>query len=253
MPESSLTARTTSPAIAEWLLARITDPTRAAAIFGDLTEMAATRGPLWFWIAYARTLVSLGWRAPVALICAYICTRHNWISTVIFGALALFHRIPPNDPAHTGHRSQVPLIYFLIALNLVLPFVLVRFGLRDRLTQLAAAIFLLTIPLYSLTQGGMKIADFATAATVLAALSLPAWRRPMIVLVATAVPVAVATNLWPRLQHLLYSRGYGFTSPQLQWTMALYRTLELCIAVIACSFLYRRLLHKKPTDFSTIA
>ena len=57
--------------------------------------------------------------------------------------------------------------------NLVLPFVLVRFGLRNRLAQLATTIFLLTIPLYSLTLGGMKITDYAIAATVLAALSYP--------------------------------------------------------------------------------
>ncbi|MGP8260994.1 MAG: hypothetical protein ACLQM6_13690 [Acidobacteriaceae bacterium] len=226
---------------------------RAAAIVGDLTEMAATRGRLWFAAAYVRTLVSLGWRAPVAFLCAYICTRHNWMGAVIFGSLRLFHRIPPNDPAHTGHRSQFFLVSFLIALNLVLPFVLVRFGLRNRLAQLATAIFLLTIPLYSLTLGGMKITDYAIAATVLAALSLPAWRRPMIVLAATVAPVVVVTSLWPHPEHFLYTRGYGFTTPQLLWIMVLYRTLELCIMAIVCSFLYRRLLQQKPTDLGTIA
>jgi hypothetical protein len=128
----------------------------------------------------------------------------------------------------------------------------VRFGLRNRLAQLATAIFLLTIPLYSLTLGGMRITDYAIAATVLAALSLRAWRRPMIVLAATLAPVAVITSLWPHPEFFLYTRGYGFFTPQMLWFLALYRTLELCITVIACSFLYRRLLQKKPTDLSTI-
>src|ERR1019366_8492863 len=75
MPESISSARTSSPAIAEWLLARVTDPTRAAAILGDLTEMAATRGRLWFWTAYARTLITLGWRAPVAFVFAMASMR----------------------------------------------------------------------------------------------------------------------------------------------------------------------------------
>ena len=35
--------------------------------------------------------------------------------------------------------------------------------------------------------------------------------------------------------------------------MVLYRTLELCIMAIVCSFLYRRLLQQKPTDLGTIA
>jgi hypothetical protein len=238
---------------AEALLALFAGRERATAIFGDLTEMAASRGRRWFWTAYLRTLVTFGWRSPVALVCAYICTRHNWLGAVIFGSLGLFHRIPPNDSAHTGHRSQFLLISFLIALNLVLPFVLVRFGLRNRLAQLATAIFLLTIPLYSLTLEGQKITDYAIAATVLAALSLPAWRRPMIVLAATLAPVAVITSLWPHPEFFLYTRGYGFFTPQMLWFLALYRTLELCITVIACSFLYRLLLQQKPTDLSTIA
>ena len=259
MFESISSARTSSLAITEWLLARIAGPDRAAAIMGDLTEMAATRGRLWFAAAYVRTLVSLGWRAPVAFLCAYICTRHNWLGYVIFGSLGLFHRIPPNDPAHTGRRSQMLLELFLIALNLILPFVLVRFGLRDRLTQLASAIFLVTIPLYCNTQGGREIADIAIAVTLLASLSIHVWRRPMIVLAATAIPVAIANSLWNPLQFLLFAKGYGFTGPygyarpQFYQIMALYRTLELCIAAMACSFLYHWLLQKKPTDLGTIA
>ncbi len=48
------------PTPAEWLLARLTEPERAAAIYGDLTEMAATRSRLWFWTNYFRALISLG-------------------------------------------------------------------------------------------------------------------------------------------------------------------------------------------------
>ena len=52
------------------------DPTRAAAIIGDLTEMAATRGRLWFWAAYPRTLISLGWRTPVAVFAIVISEKY---------------------------------------------------------------------------------------------------------------------------------------------------------------------------------
>src|ERR1035438_4907636 len=60
----------TSPA--EVFLALIAGPARAAAIMGDLTEMAATRGRLWFVAAYARTLVSFTWRIVLALFVADI-------------------------------------------------------------------------------------------------------------------------------------------------------------------------------------
>ena len=56
----------------EALLALIAGPARAAAILGDLTEMAATRGRLWFYAAYARTLFSLTWRIVLALFVADI-------------------------------------------------------------------------------------------------------------------------------------------------------------------------------------
>src|ERR1019366_375463 len=60
----------TSPA--ESILALFAGPDRAAAILGDLTEMAATRGRAWFLTAYARTLVSFTWRIVLALVVATI-------------------------------------------------------------------------------------------------------------------------------------------------------------------------------------
>ena len=47
----------------ETLLARLTTADCAAAILGDLTELSATRGRLWFWTAYARTLLSQRWHS----------------------------------------------------------------------------------------------------------------------------------------------------------------------------------------------
>jgi hypothetical protein len=42
---------------------------------GDLLEISATRGRHWFWIAYSRTLISLGWRTPVAFVGAIVGVR----------------------------------------------------------------------------------------------------------------------------------------------------------------------------------
>ena len=133
------------------LLARLTTPDRAAAILGDLTELAAIRGRLWFWTAYARTLVTLGWRTPVAFLLAYAFS--SWVALGGFPTIhSLFHSFYRN--AHrkphaalwhvfdrTSHYTaahtlwQVPLGDSLIALWFVLPFVLIRFGLRDRVAQ----------------------------------------------------------------------------------------------------------------------
>jgi len=231
----------------EWLLVRVTDPTRAAVIMGDMTEMAETRGRLWFWMAYARTLVTLGWRAPVAFLLAYAFS--TWVAIGAFPTIHSVFRSFYRTVHHTvAHFWQIPLGDSLIALWFILPFVLVRFGLRDRLTQLASAIFLLTIPYFSLDPVIVNFAGLVTATIILAALSLRTWRRPMIVLAASVVPIAASIFLSPRVWFIFVSRGYGFNSPQLQWAMALYRAVELCIAAILCSFLYARFLQKKPAE-----
>jgi hypothetical protein len=51
--------------IAEWLLALVTTPDRAASTVGDLAEGATTRGALWFWSGVLRTVGSLVWRDVV--------------------------------------------------------------------------------------------------------------------------------------------------------------------------------------------
>lgn len=253
---------------AESLLAQVAGPTRAAAMMGDLDELAANRGRFWFWTEYIRTLVSLGWRTPVAFLMAYAFS--TWVAIGAFptvhSVLRSFYRHVPHKPhaalwhvfdrtVHhtTAHVWQIPLGDSLIALWFILPFVVVRFGLRDRLTQLASAIFLLTIPYFSLDTAGVNFAGFVTTAILLAALSLRTWRRPMVVLAATVAPIAATIFLSPKVWFFFISRGHGFNSPQLQWAMALYRVVELCIAAIVCSFLYGRLLQRKPICPNTIA
>jgi hypothetical protein len=254
---------------AEWFISQDIGPERGAAMMGDLTEMAAVRGRLWFWMAYIRTLIRLGWRGPVAFVCAYAFS--TWVA---IGAFPTIHSLLRNfyrNVQHKPHQAiwhvfdrtvhhaaahviwQIPLGDCLIALWFILPFVVVRFGLRDRLAQLASAIFLLTIPYFSLDPAAVNFASLVTAVIMVAALSLRAWRRPMIVLAASVVPIAAAIFLSAKVWFVFVSRGYGFNSPQLQWAMALYRAVELCIAAIVCSFLYGRLLQRKPIDRGTVA
>jgi hypothetical protein len=232
----------------EGTLARFTPRDRAASILGDLTELSATRGRLWFYAAYTRTLIALAWRTPVALLCAYAFS--SWVAIAAFTTIhGLFRSYYRHHPTASMAVWPKPFGDALIALWFVLPFVLVRFGLRNRIALLASSIFVLTIPYFSLRSPGVNLAAIATTAIVLAALCMSTWRRPMIVLAATVAPVALATNLSPKIWYVFLAKGYGHASPQLQWTMALYRALELCIAAMVCSFLYRRLIETKQTGF----
>lgn len=57
-------------ALAEWILKRAAGSERGGAIYGDLVELAASRGRAWFWAAYVRTLIALIWRTQIAFVIA---------------------------------------------------------------------------------------------------------------------------------------------------------------------------------------
>lgn len=247
MPKSA----TIAMAYAEWVLARFVGEARAGAIMGDLTEMAASRGRFWFWAAYARTLISVGWRTPVAFLCAYIFSL--WIGNRLFSITYFLFR-PFQRPLRTFVHTAAFATWgsllgdALVALWFILPFVLVRLGLRDRLAQLTFAFFLFTAPFFCLLPVGMYFAGVAAVVMIVTALSLRTWRRPMIVLAGSVAPIAVANRLSPKLWYVFLSRGYTFDSPQLQRVVFLYHALELSIAALVGSYLYRRLLQPRPAD-----
>lgn len=232
----------------EWLLARLTDPTRAAAIMGDLLELSATRGRLWFWTNYLRALISLGWRtgAP-AFILAFVCVRFMF-GTVI--RWLMNHRTPQlMDPGLFGEQSRhVRMLCWNISLVtaqflcFATPFVLVRFGLRNRLTRLACALFLVAIPVYSLRPWIMDMSGVVTVLIIAAALIAPPWRKPLAVLVGMCLPaIAVkATYLF-----LLPSDHYRHI-PRLpsSWVIVSDAT-SFAVAAIVCVYLHRLLLRQR--------
>jgi hypothetical protein len=237
---------------AEWLLARLTTPDRAAAILGDLTEMATTRGRLWFWIAYVRTVVSLGWRTPVAVFAIvisekYIRSRglfmlllrpffiHNWYEA---------HRLAAQHP-FLSHFCWAVSLQAVFTLWYVLPYVMVRFGLRNRLTYLAGALFLLSIPVLTLNPRVYEITGIACALLILAALASPLWRRQMIFLAAN-LPVTplvfyfcVAHPVLGIFHHGPFPAGF--------LGMRIDDPFAIAITVMICPLLYRWLLQPRPT------
>ena len=74
------------PTPAEWLLARLTEPERAAAIYGDLTEMAATRGRLWFAAAYLHAGLAHLAHRPRARRCHHRTPDHRQLFPYLYRA-----------------------------------------------------------------------------------------------------------------------------------------------------------------------
>ena len=241
MPEIS--RRKTQPT--EWLLARFTSRDRAAAIFGDLTEMAATRGGLWFWTAYARTLISLGWRTPVALILAVVSVKY--VRARLLGRFISILAGHPLTLASLGGRSYFHSACWILALETVfplwtvMPYVAIRFGLRNRLTYLASGLFLVSVPVYGLLPRVVDSAGILTALVTVAALALPMWRRPMVFLaIYCAIHYLVST-----VSYMMYLHGVYYYKPLLG--MRIDEPVQIAVMVIVCPFLHRWLLESAPS------
>jgi len=180
---------------AEWLLASLATPDRAAAIMGDLTEMAATRGRLWLWMAYARSLVAVAWRTPAAVVAAIVSVkylRRSGLPRLLY-AIHLYgisfnnsrlwfqHR---SHLAHLAHFSWIVSLGVVFTLWILLPYVAIRFGLRNPLTRLAGILFLFAVPVYTFRPQIYTSTGLICALIVVAALASALWRKQMIFLLA---------------------------------------------------------------------
>jgi len=254
MPEFQPTpTRSDKTTSAEWLLARLTTPTRASAIFGDLVEVSATRGRLWFWFAYARTLIALGWRTLAAFLIAIASVsimfriypmwvqhelRHlstGWPVNMFFGQLAV---------------ASGPLLNSIaMCLWFALPFAWIRFGLRDRLTTFACVMFLSTLGVFSFRPWLIDGASILTTFAILAALLSSGWRKPLAVLALTFATAIAAVAGCFRLLAMTEHEAFLTFSPtrEVGWLVTAF---ALAITAIVCSLLHRRLLRTKPADFT---
>ncbi len=263
MPESISSANISRTAPAEWLLARVAGPDRAAAIMGDLEELAATRGRLWFWIAYARTLITLGWRTPVAFVAG---------SAGFFLMMSFFSTLLRNPgPNRTAHMASVDilanaavlstgfLLVFSVSVWFATPFAILRFGFRDRMAQLYGVFFLLAAPLFFHSNPVSLVCALLTLAVIFAALFSKPWRRPMVVIASMSIAVLVslvacndlATKIYHPKFHLKAGLDAASADPiafnLVSWLVVrLTFAVALLIASFACSRLHRWLLEERP-------
>ncbi|HEX9198710.1 MAG TPA: hypothetical protein VF865_04070 [Acidobacteriaceae bacterium] len=204
----------TSPA--ESLLTLFAGRERAAAILGDLTEMAATRGRLWFWTAYAQTLVSLTWRIVLALFLADIARE------LMFNLANLYFQVTPptwrttNGPYLLNQMGPL-LACIMSTLWFVLPFAAVLYGVRDRFVRLTFVVALGTTVAFLFIPWASLVCAAATLTLAAAALISKTWRKPLEILLwsgaAGLLMIAVSTEGRTRIPlllahgHTLLARG----------------------------------------------
>jgi hypothetical protein len=236
---------------AEWFISQDVGPERGAAIMGDLEELAATRGRIWFWIEYIRTLISLGWRTGgSAFILAMVCLK------LMFGTVVpwlMAHRTPGlTDPGLLGESSpQVRMLCWNLSLVtaqflcFAMPFVLIRYGLRDRLTRLSCALFLVALPMFSFRPWFMDLSGVMMILIFAAALISALWRKPLTVLAATCLTAVVLKVTYFMLQFVLptkvFSRKiYHVPGPWAPFADA----VTFAVAAFVCIRLHRWLLER---------
>jgi hypothetical protein len=219
------------PLPTEWLLAHVVGPDRAAAIYGDLLELAEIRGSLWFWTAYTRTLVRLCWRLSAAFLLGYVC--YIVVSPTVRGVWTLFETYP--SPWSSILQWVVKPLWFLA------PYALVRYGRRDRLAQVVSLLFLLIAAgSYSYIYAVWVTMTAIAVSGLIAASFFAGWRRPA----AATVALVILGMAAPGIRNLLLP-------PIFKPGMSIYPTLfrldlpVLILLAAVCSGLHSRLLRPR--------
>jgi hypothetical protein len=231
----------------EFLLARLTDPTRAAAIMGDLTEMAAARGRFWFAAAYARTLFSLTWHIVLALFVADIGRE------LMFNLAGAYFRNTPatwrttDGPYLLDHMGPL-MACIMSTLWFALPFAAVRYGLRDRFVQLTFVVAMGTTVAFLFIPWASFVCAVATLILAAAAFTSSTWRKPLEVLLWTGAAgflMIVAANAGRLRVPLLFIHSHPLIVGNA--FAVLFQTGLLALAFV-CARMHRLLMPPTPAD-----
>jgi hypothetical protein len=204
--------------LAERVLASSVGAARAAAIYGDLEELAVTRGRVWFWAAYLQVMLPFFLRRGISGFFIGIAVTRliydnvlpwMWQSIVrnqrrlgngIFGAWVY---VPPWGRWHAYLISTEFMVAELCCY--AVPFLLLRFGWRDRLARLGCLLLLVTVPGYTGRMWIAEVGGMLVLAIFGCGLLLRRMRRETALLclsfVATTVAAFAVTALRVRFLH----------------------------------------------------
>jgi hypothetical protein len=177
---------------AESLLALTAGRTRAAAIYGDLLELAATRGRTSFWRGYCSTLISLSWR-PLAAFSAGTA-----VFVVLYESLFMGLWFFAMDHPHMGESfgDATFQLWFLV------PFAAVRYGIRDRPVQVAFTALLVATGCLTLLFSVPEIWILLVWLAAFGIATATPWRRSLIPLAVSCTVGAGITEIFFHVGHL---------------------------------------------------
>jgi hypothetical protein len=169
---------------AEWLIARFTNKEVASSMAGDLLEEAAEGGRGWFWGSVAGIVLWLNRRRLLAFFVALECSHFlRGLPMPVFAVVT--GRLPAPQPRETWFSLFAVLGWIAMLSWVAAPYLMVRYGVRDRFAQLALGVSLLvTTADMSWQRPAIAIACIAVAAAILIGSALFArWRGPSLAVV----------------------------------------------------------------------
>jgi hypothetical protein len=235
-----------SDSLAEFLIRFVEGRDRAAALVGDLVEIAQARGRIWFGFAVLRLLIARLWCPVVATIAAlYACNWLLFASSISLQGVHAYHRPP---------EVWMPFFQVVSAIGAVLCgsmlYSAIRYGLNDLYTRLAFVVACLCIFVtFAWWLPGVLYAGSASLLALLVFSGLRAQRRWVLLTAGVTVVSAFSAFLCGLFAldyyqhailhlHLLGDRELA-EHPSLNWLgFALYVVNALIIAAI-CSFMHR--------------
>lgn len=233
-----------SHAVAEWVVGRFTNKSRAASIFGDLEELKPQKGRLWFWLSFVRVVFSLAWRRPIAFIAA-VLAFFVWASGEASLVMPIWRSHAYKLPAHSWIFAHQVLFIVGAILLMVFMYSAIRFGFRDGLTRLALVLtpIVLAADIYCWSRSAV-LAVFIVAG-ILVATAYIANKQRLREVVAFTIVIVVGLAGWMLVSRLsslfLHHLGYGRpVPPSADWILL---SISLCefvlttlVVTIACSW-----------------
>jgi hypothetical protein len=222
--------------VAEWVLARFMSKSRAASIVGDLLELEPQKGKPWFWLVLCRVVFTHVWRRPLAFITAFYAGMWalDRFQMAIYGIHAQ-HRPPESWITMFGLVCDAGIFTIF-----VLAYGVIRYGPRDRVTQLALLWTVPTMALIYLWWRPVILVSciFLSVCAAAASTSSPESRRAALVLFVVVVAgfggSLLALYLSMQYQHFLYPGPMGDREmrehPSIGW-------VSLCLLLMTASMM----------------
>ena len=242
-----------SASVAEWIVGRFTGKNRARSIVGDMVELKPQKGQLWFWLSIARIVLSLTWRRPIAFVAAV------WAGLWGYGVLEL-----AISGIYTQHRPpEYPWMPVFIVLSksgavlwIVLTYLVIRYGLRDKFTQVAFAwaAIITTVVTYWWQPIVLAICIALSTFVILASLVSTQRRNTSLSLLLS---VAAGYGVWGLTMYAAFHYQRHVISgpmggqqlrahPSVAWIAFCGYLLTVWITALLCSRTHRWLIQSKP-------